>query len=196
MRVLVWNIAHNTRMWGLLDALREQEQFEVALLQEAVPPADGDGTRRVVPPVEDGAGWSTELFGYPRPWRTAVASWTDGVRVEPIESRPIAGVKEDDRSCLPESYPGAFTAVRANGVVLVSFYGVWEHLAEDLKSSYSIASVHRTISDLTRLWFGRRDPRVVIAGDWNVWHAYGNAPRWEVRQWCSTFRHGVRSPRR
>src|SRR4051812_38731933 len=183
MRVLSWNVGHNQGIWQTLEELRSQEQFDVALLQEATAPTESQVSRGVTPDQLDVKRWRTEISGHPRPWRTAVA-WWGPLDVQPIESAPLAQVSEDDLERLPESYPGAFTAVRIGDLKLVSLYGVWEHLP-GAGGSYSLASVPRAISDLTRLWFGETNPQIAIAGDWNVWHSYGDAPAWDVRQWSS-----------
>src|SRR4051812_34020151 len=110
MRVLSWNVGHNPEIWDAVEVLRAQEGFDVALLQEATPPLASHHTRCVAPPHPAERPWITEMSGYPRKWRTAVA-WWDGVAVDAIESAPLATVAEDDER-LPESCPGAFTAVR------------------------------------------------------------------------------------
>jgi hypothetical protein len=83
----------------------------------------------------------------------------------------------EEQETLPESSPGSFTAVRVGDTTLVSLYGLWEHLAGSSEPS-SVASMHRSISDLTRLWIGRARPKVVIAGDWNLWRGYSE---WAAR---------------
>jgi len=183
MRVLCWNVAHNREIWAALEALRDSEGFDVALLQEVARPVNLPAGVSVYPDPGVTAVWETALHGYPRAWRTAVAWWGDAP-VEPIPTGPLHQVAENDDRVLPESCPGAFTAVRVGETVLVSFYGVWEHLGPN-DQSYSIASVHRSISDLTRLWFGRSRQQVVIAGDWNVWHAYDATSRADLRQWVT-----------
>lgn len=185
MRVLSWNVAHNDDMWKKLDELRAQEHFDIALLQEAKPPSDVSDDRTIVPDPANHELWKTVLPGLPREWRTAIASWKP-LQITPIEAAPLHLVSEEDADRLPESYPGAFTAVRVAGTALVSVYGAWEHLPGS-HGSYSIAAVHRTISDLTRLWYGEKQPRVVIAGDWNIWHKYGDRTpaAKQVRQWST-----------
>jgi exonuclease III len=184
MRVLSWNVGHNDAAWESLEKLRAQEHFDIALLQEAKPPAEAGYARTVIPDSGRRDLWKTELFEHPRGWRTAIAAW-EPLDVDPIECAPLHCVAEEDPDRLPESYPGAFTAVRVGDVALVSFYGIWEHLPGP-RGSYSIAAVHRAISDLTRLWGSHRS-RVVIAGDWNAWHRYGDrdpAAR-QVHQWST-----------
>lgn len=183
MRVLCWNVAHNPQIWSALEVLREQEGFDIALLQEVARPTALPTGVSLHPDPNASGTWETALHGYPRAWRTAVAWWGDAP-VEPIPTGPLHVVAENDDSVLPESCPGAFTAVRVGETTLVSFYGVWEHLGPN-DQSYSIASVHRSISDLTRLWFGRSRRPVVIAGDWNVWRAYDAPARSDLRQWVS-----------
>src|SRR3954453_15631018 len=118
MRVLSWNVGHNQGIWQTLEELRSQEQFDVALLQEATAPTESQVSRGVTPDQLDVKRWRTEISGHPRPWRTAVA-WWGPLDVQPIESAPLAEVSEDDLERLPESYPGAFTAVRIGDLKLV-----------------------------------------------------------------------------
>jgi exonuclease III len=179
MRVVSWNVGHNPASWSALEDLRVEQKIALALLQEAVPPLDDVDGRHVRP--DRSTEWITDLPHYPRKWRTAVVWWGD-IELEHIETKPLAEVAEDDGSIVPASYPGTFAAVRANGTALVSLYAPWEHLPGS-RGSYALASLHRAISDLTRLWYGYVEPKVVIAGDWNVWHNYGNAPRSDIRAW-------------
>jgi exonuclease III len=173
MRILSWNVAHNRAMWDNLEALRAQHPFDVALLQEAVVPGGSAAGRSIEPSSANPDSWRTEVWASARPWRTAIA-WWQPLQAEAIQTAPLAEVREDTPSPLPISYPGSFTAVRVGETTLVSLYGVWEHLPGG-RESYSVAAMHRAISDLTRLWFGRWSAaRVVIAGDWNLYRDYGD----------------------
>src|SRR4051794_17035352 len=91
MRVLSWNVGHNQGIWQTLEELRSQEQFDVALLQEAIAPTESQVSRGVTPDQLDVKRWRTEISGHPRPWRTAVA-WWGPLDVQPIESAPLAQV--------------------------------------------------------------------------------------------------------
>jgi exonuclease III len=174
VRVLTWNVAHNPENWAVLDRVHEVEAVEVALLQEATRP-DRTPQRHAWPDPSHDTDWSTAVAETPRRWRTAVI-WWESFEVVPLATGSIAEVGEEEET-LPESAPGLFTAVRVGNTSLVSLYGLWEHLAGS-REAYSVASVHRSISDLTRLWIDRRDPKVVIAGDWNLWRGYG---QWAAR---------------
>src|SRR3954471_5061190 len=82
------------------------------------------------------------------------------------------------------SHPGQLAAaeftLEADSVLVVSIYGVWEWMvpqARSVNDRYAVPSVHRALSDLTRLFF-ENDRRIVVAGDLNIWRGEG---QWAAR---------------
>jgi endonuclease/exonuclease/phosphatase family metal-dependent hydrolase len=160
VRVVSWNLDHwqgsaerRAEAWRYLDDTLAQElDWDVALLQECVPPAVRAGV--VFRPVRGG------------PWGTAVV--TRGAEVRHCDL-------EDD------SLPGCLVAAEVDlgergELTVVSMYGLNEFRkwAGEQTSAYryTITSAHRLLSDLTPLIDLRsrvRSPRpLVLAGDLNV----------------------------
>ena len=83
MKIVSWNVARRSEPWRwLLDM-----DADLALLQEAAPPpSDVAGLLEVNPgPFEIAGGYQQ-----PQRWRTAIVRLSDRIKVEWIESRPIA----------------------------------------------------------------------------------------------------------
>jgi exonuclease III len=153
LRVVSWNInGRGSASWDYLEtALRP----DVALLQEAVPPA---GVPNVL--------WQ------PIPHRrfgSAVVTYGD-LSLSPVHGVPLANATETD---LPESHPGAFRVAEVGfpgmaPVTVISLYGCMPRVMNG--TAYATTTLHRSLSDLTPILdtraIGRR--RVVIAGDLNA----------------------------
>jgi endonuclease/exonuclease/phosphatase family metal-dependent hydrolase len=160
VRVVSWNLDHwqgsrerRAAAWRYLDGpLVEELQWDVALLQECVPPPHR--TDCLFRPVRNG------------PWGTAIVT-----RGAPLHTLEL----EDD------SLPGCLVAAEVDlgergNVTVVSLYGLNDFPKrvgdETSPHRYAITGVHRLLSDLTPLidLRGRvRAPRpLILAGDLNV----------------------------
>ncbi len=149
---------------------------DLALLQEAAPPpADVAGLLEVDPgPIEITGGYTQ-----PQQWRTAIVRLSDRIKVEWIESKPIA---EAGTSEFAVSIPGTVAAARVtppegDPIIVVSMYAQWR-VPHDWTAGKWIAadgSAHRVISDLSEAFIGReRGYRIIAAGDLNILHGYGD----------------------
>lgn len=102
--------------------------------------------------------------------------------------RPLGEAKGDE---LAVSRPGslAVATVTRRGLsdplVVVSVYAPWERPVpyDERGWIYADASAHRLISDLSVLVSNQAKHRIVIAGDWNILHGYGEqgSPYWGQR---------------
>ncbi len=162
MRILSWNIAHRVEPWR---ALAQDQTFDIALLQEATaPPAD---VKFEVFP--DPSGWGSNF-------RTAVVGRLGQETMRPL---PAAPVGQAGRGLLSESRPGTIAAAAqklpsGEVVTLVSIYGHWEDPTAESGWIVADASVHRLISDVSLLVGSERGHRLIIAGDLNLLHGYGD----------------------
>jgi endonuclease/exonuclease/phosphatase (EEP) superfamily protein YafD len=154
VRVVVWNIANNNLAFKALARLNP----DVALLNEASPPPTLNGIWRQATEGRDSKR---------RPWSAAVLS---PHRVEEItDARPSWRNTGRDVpfAC---SRPGSWVASRvaaAAGTELtaVALYG--------LMDEFSDASVHRSLSELSRVFDDARYQRnVLLGGDLNTWTAW------------------------
>jgi hypothetical protein len=177
IRLLSWNV-DRLALWGQLAA----ELVDVALLQEAPEPPAGIGLE--VHPAPSEGEWRT-VGWKSRPWRTAIARVAGDVELRPIAT---AGVESEDRTRLTVSRPGTLTAadVLREGerlFTVVSWYATWEHPPGDDALLGADASAHRLLSDVSALVNSPRGHRLVIAGDLNLLHGYGEGgnPYWGGR---------------
>lgn len=165
-RLVTWNMARRAAAWRELAA----SDVDVALLQEATPPpADVAANIEV-----DGSEWKT---GTGRNWRTVVARFSNRVQVDWIIPKSL------DETCMGElgvSRPGTLAAAHVQPLsgepfVAVSVYGAWEkpHSSTRRDFIYADASVHRLISDLSVFVEKRQRQNVLVAGDLNILHGYG-----------------------
>ena len=155
-----WNLNHwmqsrerRAMAWDHLGtALADRHDWDVALLQECVPPDD----------------WPFPIVWRPvagQSWGTAVTTRWTGIREV---------VLEDD------SHPGCVVAARVPSdlgeIVAVSLYGLQEHArsidGQPYTLRYSVTAVQRMLSDLTPLidQAGRSRPGgpFIVGGDLNV----------------------------
>jgi endonuclease/exonuclease/phosphatase family metal-dependent hydrolase len=165
VRILSWNV--NQR--DVASELRDIDA-DLALLQEAPAPLSSL-PGQVLPDAHE--NWK---MGGPhaRPWRTAIIRLSD--RVE-VERRPTSIVTAAARGDWIVSLDGSITAadVLVDGketpaFTAVSVYAGWETATNG--DIYADASAHRILSDLSALMPSRRH-RLVVAGDWNILHGYG-----------------------
>lgn len=185
LRIVSWNIGGRDEPWRQLAA---DDTIDVALLQEAKsPPQD---LRLEVFGAEDGwatAGWEQRRF------RTAIVRCSDRVRVsgEPIV-RPIGlaspgelAVSRLGTLAVAKVFPG-----EQRPWTVASAYAPWERPV-GLKDSgwiYADASAHRLVSDLSALVATQRGHRILVAGDWNILHGYGeNGSEYWAGRYRSVF---------
>lgn len=159
LRVATWNLNHwqqpllprDTRA-GAWAHLAGAIGAQVALVQEAVPPAGLSRDRAVY----------AEMAGH-RNWGSAVVALDEGVSIEPIRSVRTPWSRR--RHVLDRSCPGSVAVVRLDvpgiqPITLVSVYGVHDGSA--------VASMHRVVADLLPLFDSHDGARVVLGGDLNV----------------------------
>jgi exonuclease III len=175
-----WNINGREAPWRRLAA---DLTIDVALLQEAkASPADlglevigADGEWAT-------AGWER------RPFRAVVARCSDRVRLlEEPRVRPM-GLAGPNELAVSRSGTLAVAEVVPTGgspFTVASVYAPWERPAPWSEGGwiYADASAHRLVSDLSALVRAQRGHRILVAGDWNILHAYGEdgSPYWAGR---------------
>ncbi len=170
MKIISWNIAgrHDPWRWLL------KSGADLALLQEAgPPPAEVEGRLEAGP-----YPWTTPGNDAFRSWRAAVVRLSDRVEVAWIETPSLLEASWDG---LAASRPGSLAVARvtepgADPLFVVSLYALWEYPEASAGPSSRIfadASVHRLISDLSRLIVGVKGHRILAAGDLNIVHGYG-----------------------
>lgn len=180
MRLISWNVNGRPEPWH---ELARDESVDVALLQEAKPPPDGVDLE-----VVSGNDW--RVVGWEeRPFCSVVARCSSRYRVGAEPS--IAPLGEASSEQLAVSRPGTLAVASVSGedliapVTVVSAYAPWERpVPYDPQGwIYADASAHRLISDLSGLISRQRGHRIVVAGDWNILHGYGEggSPYWEAR---------------
>lgn len=184
MRIVTWNMNYWPRSAenraGAWQYLREELQADVALVQEALPPPDSNAVFR---PIEKCN------------WGSAVVALSPKYTLRPRTRR--APVSDPSAGELIECQPGASAVADvvdvASGlprIVAVSFYGAWEYLPKDpekpnkRQAIYSVATSHRTLSDLTPLLvWSRKMPHkipVLLAGDFNATTQIATDNYWDV----------------
>lgn len=82
------------------------------------------------------------------------------------------------RQGIAVSRPGSITAadVIIDGttvVTVVSVYAAWDRPLGRDQPCWGGASAHRILSDLTPLMWDQRRHPVIVSGDWNILHGYG-----------------------
>lgn len=176
VRMISWNIGGHDVWPHLTDG-----GLDVALLQEAKVPAAG-WPRAVVPQVD--AEWRTSGWAEGN-WsrRTAVVQVSDRVDIDAL---PVTTTESFESGAIPVSRAGTLSAaiVRADGqeFTVLSVYAMWERPA-DAREIYADASAHRLLSDLAALLTTERKHRIIVAGDLNILHGYGEGGNryWEAR---------------
>lgn len=179
MRMLSWNMAHHEAHWR---DITSDGDFDVALLQEAVPPPSGR-VLETIPSTED--RWVTA--GGKRRFCAAIARLSDRVTLRPIRTMPLADAGRDE---LGVSLPGTLAAsevILESGeqITVASIYGAWTSPISRKEGGwiYADASVHRLISDLSALVASQRGHRIIVAGDLNILHGHGEqgSEYWQAR---------------
>ena len=166
LRMWSWNV-NGLAVWDQFDA-----DLDLVLLQEA--PAPPAGWPHLAVP-DPGAEWATAGW-LPGRWsrRTAVVALSDHIEFTPRETTTVGNL---DEVAVPVSRPGTLTTadVHLDGetVTVVSVYGGWERSADPRRVPYADAAAHRLLSDLSSLITGPDDHRLIVAGDLNILHRYG-----------------------
>lgn len=180
IRMMSWNIGRRSDAWQtLLDS-----NIDLGLLQEALPPPLALAKHIEVDP----APWNTAGSSSNRPWRAAVAKFSDRVQMHPW---PLASITEASSAELAVSRSGTLAVAdvtlpeTGEVLTLASMYGAWEKPLAAFGSSwiYADASVHRLISDLSVLIGRQRGHKIIAAGDLNVLRGYGEggSQYWKAR---------------
>lgn len=166
LRMWSWNV-NGLAMWDEFDA-----GLDVVLLQEAPAPPAG-WPHAVVPDPGDGwatAGWLSGRWSR----RTSIVGCSDRIELTPRGTTTVGNL---EKVAVPVSRPGTLTAadVHADGetVTVVSVYGGWERSADRRRVLYADAAAHRLLSDLSSLITGPANHRLIVAGDLNILHRYG-----------------------
>ena len=172
MKIVCWNMKWNSNLDKAWALLREMDA-DSALLQEArKPPASVSDWAEVNPEPWRITGRSVQ-------WRSVVARLSDRVDIEWIESKSIGQGGSDD---FIVSRPGTLAAaiVTPKGgspLTVVSMYAAWESYSRfsgRSSTTLAVGSVHRMISDLTRLVGSRT--RMIAAGDLNIYRRWSDRP--------------------
>lgn len=169
LKLVSWNM-NRKPLWGEL-SLGQEIPFDVALVQEAVPPSDS-AVLDVVPPAAEPwstQGWKTRTF------RTAIASLSRGVTLVSHMQTPGHKARQ---GAMEVSRFGTLTLadVLVDGsfaLTAASAYGAWESSEKREDLIYADASVHRILSDLAQLVTSREGHRIIVAGDLNILYGYG-----------------------
>ena len=180
IRLLSWNIHGRDEPWRQLDA---DDSIDVALLQEAKAPPPGLHVAVV------GAEGPWETSGWERrAFRSIVVRCSDRVELVPEPAvRPIGLAGPGD---LAVSRLGTLAVVKVvppegRSFTVASAYAPWERPVPRVEGGwiYADASAHRLVSDLSALVATQREHRILVAGDWNILHCYGEggSPYWGNR---------------
>ena len=145
---------------GGLEYLRDALGADLALVQEAVPPADLTAAYRQI----DDANWRYK-------WGSAVVALRPGLTIRERQWVPLAQayLKVPPADALPESHRGGCAVadvLDSSGRCLftaVSLYGQWEFVPGG-KTMFACTRRHRMLSDLTGiLAASRRRPMIIAA---------------------------------
>ena len=180
MRLIAWNMNARSSNWTVLAELMQSYGANASMVQEAVAPPHGFKSALAVmtdPSLGD-QGWQTPVpSGANRKFASAVAA-IDQAPIEMWRPVPLATAAYKDAAI---SHPGQWVAAAFGAhekpIWVVSLYGLWDTLPHT-KDIYAEASLHRALSDLSRLFYSRSAERIVLAGDLNVWRGYGDR-KWQ-----------------
>jgi hypothetical protein len=171
--VATWNMHQQASAWDYLGRLRDEHGVQVALVQEAVPPAGSGPWAAITPHPEDKSLWriSVPPDSKRRNYASAVVLLDSGLSFHPEPATPLAAARYDQFAA---SHPGQFAVAKvglpglSQPLALVSLYGVWHQPS----GNGAEATVHRAISDLTPLFL--TEPGVVVGGDLNIFRNTNN----------------------
>ena len=180
MNILCWNMAHRRKSW---DALAGMPDIDIALLQEASRvPDQYRGLFKV-----DERLWAAD-WGSPRGYPSVVACRPERVDARFIRTRSIPCAASCDFFTSEWGTLGAAVVGPVGAgeeITLVSMapaYNLYTRESGSPSRYETIDSVHRLISDLSRL-VGRRS-RVIAAGDWTINNGWSSHPTpvWNERE--------------
>lgn len=168
LRMWSWNMGRRRDAWSIISG---DETLDVVLLQEACRPQPRSPWKTTPATTEP---WRTA--GSDRDYCAAIAWRPERVQATP---RALGSIESDNRSALRVSRPGTLAVVDVDRgrepLTLVSAYGFWERPWSSRTTPwiYADASVHRLISDISGLVDHPRRHRIIVAGDFNILHGYG-----------------------
>lgn len=184
LKIVSWNIARSADAWRRL----VESDADVALLQEACAPPPDVASKVGV----DDAPWCIAGPGREKNGRSVVVGLSDRVSLDRIDTVPIADATSGDIavSRLGTLAAAVVTAPGCRPVTVVSVYAAWETAYRESGNGwiYADASSHRLISDISILLTTQQNHRLIVAGDWNIFHGYGDkdSPYWAGR-YASVF---------
>ena len=155
---------------GLWNEITADNSLDVALLQEAPrPPQDLASVTSPDPQQK----WRTE--GWTTESRTCVVRLSRRVA---LHGRSLRDPADGDVAALGASRVGSLTVADVHRgeeylFTVASAYANWESSADRSDLIFADGSAHRLLSDLSVLITGRSKERLVIAGDFNILHGYG-----------------------
>ena len=161
---------------------------DIALLQEATePPSD------IVKYINvDPISWYTSGAGENRPWRTAIVNLSEKAQVEWIEPKTIENAHPGEIavSRLGTLAVAKVTVPNIESFTVVSMYATWEKTHDSTGSNWIFAdgSAHRLISDLSAFIGQQNGHRLLVAGDLNILHGYGEGGSAYLGR---ALRHGI-----
>lgn len=177
LRLISWNMGHFAKSWPFL--MSSDPLPDVALLQETLRPKKPPYWS--TPPLDE--RW--QIKGYLREFCSAVVGLSDRIKGRPC---PIRGIGDPGEHKLPVSVPGtiAFAEIvlgSGETVTVVSAYSIWEYSFPKRRLIFADASAHRLISDISALISGLNGHQLIVAGDWNIFHGYGDNGNdyWKLR---------------
>ncbi len=180
MKIVCWNMAHSRKAW---DAMVQMDDVDVALLQEASRVPD-DLRHRVDVDHRLWDGRHSDWMVYP----SVVARLSDRVSTSFITTQLIGDPYSHDFYTSEWGTLGAAVVNSDDGsepLTVVSMAAGGDNFTHESGSPSrreAIGSVHRLISDLSRL-VGRRS-RVIAAGDWSINRGWSSHPTavWNERE--------------
>ena len=180
LRLISWNIGQQSEPWRVLV---EDDSIDVALLQEATPPPIGIDLDVIVDGNWQLAGWQARSF--------AAVIVRCSNRVEVTAEPMVKSVEAASANELAVSRPGSLAVATMSGpglrapIIVASIYAAWDRPLPAKKRGwiYADASAHRIISDLSALIDRQEGHRIIVSGDWNILHGYGDhgSDYWERR---------------
>ena len=184
VKFISWNVGRRNEAWhSLLNT-----DADIALLQEATEPP-----REVADAVEiDPAPWKTAGAASNRYWRAAVVKLNQNIDVQWLHGKAIVDAAPGEFAISRSGTVAAAIIRPADGdpVVVLSIYAAWEkpHSITDSHWIYADASAHRLISDLSTFIGRQNGHQILVAGDLNILHGYGeHGSRYWSSRYASVF---------
>ncbi len=178
LNLISWNMKHSRKSWQYLMSLNPMP--DVALLQEALKP--NVGFYWITPALED--NWHIEGHLKPK-YCSAIVGLSDRVQGRPIPTKRIG---DPEKQSIPVSRLGTIAVAEIDlpsreSIFIASVYSYWENTFSDKRPIFADASAHRIISDISALIGSRKGAHILVAGDWNIFHGYGDdgSEYWKAR---------------